>query len=481
MKILIGYPPLESVKGYPLLSGNRQFQWFSHPTIIFPIVPASAATLLKNEGYEVIWKDGIAEHLTKNQFFNYISFIKPDLFAFETKTPVIKQHWKIISELKKNFPGMKIVIFGDHVTAIPSETMKKSKVDFVITGGDYDFSLLELCNYLTRKKEMPKGLWYRENGEIKNNGKFELNHNLNELPFIDRDLCKWKLYEKEYNMKYKPFMYIMSGRDCPWGRCSFCSWPRLYPNFRTRSVENVLDEIGILIKKYKVKEIFNDVGTHPGGVWLREFCNGMIERKYNKKIAYSTNFRFDYVNEEDAKLMKKAGFRLLKMGLESGSQETLVRLNKGINIEQIREGCRILKKAKLTVQLTVMYGYFWEGIEDATKTYLLTKELMENGWADVLQSTIVMPYPSTRLFREVIENNGFIIKPDDWEKFDMTEPVMKGKNMFSESIKKYCDDTYKLFFTPKYVIRTTLKNLWNPKYLFRGAMAAFRHVKDFKK
>ena len=60
MKIVIGYPPLESKKGTALLSQNRQFQWFSSPTYIYPVIPASTATLLAKNGHQVLWLDGIA-------------------------------------------------------------------------------------------------------------------------------------------------------------------------------------------------------------------------------------------------------------------------------------------------------------------------------------------------------------------------------------------------------------------------------------
>lgn len=61
MKIAISYPPLESPKGIPLLSQNRQFQWFNEPTYIYPMLPAYTATMLQDDGFEVIWDDGIAE------------------------------------------------------------------------------------------------------------------------------------------------------------------------------------------------------------------------------------------------------------------------------------------------------------------------------------------------------------------------------------------------------------------------------------
>src|SRR3989338_7929236 len=95
LKISISYPPLESEKGIPLLGQNRQFQWFSEPTYIYPMVPSYAATLLKENGFEVIWDDAIAEGLTYAQWIERIMREQPDVVAIETKTPVIKRHWKI--------------------------------------------------------------------------------------------------------------------------------------------------------------------------------------------------------------------------------------------------------------------------------------------------------------------------------------------------------------------------------------------------
>ena len=96
MKIAISYPPLESHKGTPLLAQNRQFQWFNNPAYIYPMVPAYAATLLKKNGYEVLWDDGIAENKNYEKWCKDIERQKPDLIALETKTPVVKKHWNII-------------------------------------------------------------------------------------------------------------------------------------------------------------------------------------------------------------------------------------------------------------------------------------------------------------------------------------------------------------------------------------------------
>jgi len=192
MKIFIGYPPTESEKGVALLSQNRQFQWFSNPSYLFPVVLGSAATLLKKEGYDVFWTDAVAEKISLEEFIEKFEKEKPDLFVFETKTPVIKQHWKTINKIKEKFPEMKIAVVGDHVTAFPEETLENSKADFVSCGGDFDFNLLELCRWIDKKeKKCPEGIYYRKEKKIVNSGKFSLKHNLDELPFIDRELTKW--------------------------------------------------------------------------------------------------------------------------------------------------------------------------------------------------------------------------------------------------------------------------------------------------
>ena len=272
-------------------------------------------------------------------FSGYLRMTKPDLFLFETKTPVIRQHWQTIRNIKSVCPTLKIALVGDHVTALPEETLENAPVDYLLCGGDYDFLLRDLLQHLMTHTPLPHGIMYHAaDGQIAGDKAFELDHKLDDAPFIDRDLTHWEMYEKEYNLRGKPFMYIMSGRDCWHGKCTFCAWTTLYPHFRARSVNNVLGEIGQLIEKYNVKEIFDDSGTLNTGDWLRQLCAGLQERGYARKINYSCNMRFGALKPEDYVMMKQAGFRLLKFGLESANQATLDRLEKKTRVEQIDGG-----------------------------------------------------------------------------------------------------------------------------------------------
>ena len=488
MKISISYPPIISKKGVPLLSQNRQFQYFQSPTYIYPVVPAYAATLLANAGYDVVWDDGIAEEKAYSQWLNDIERSNPDVIMIETKTPVVKKHWSMMCDMKKVLPFSKVVLVGDHVTALPQESMEQSKVDFVLTGGDYDFLLLNLVDFLNGKVEkLEPGVWYRENGNIKSTGQFKLNHSLDDLPHINRDLTKWQLYsERNGNFKVTPGAYTMAGRDCWWrkdGGCTFCSWPTLYPTFRAMKPERLADEIGLLVEHYGVKSVFDDTGCFPAGEWLRRFANLMIERGYNKKVQFSCNMRFGALMRDDYRLMKKAGFRMLLFGVESGSQATLDRLNKGTTVEGIVNECRVPREEGLEPHITIMVGYPWETRENALSTLNLAKMLMEQGWAVTLQSTIVIPYPGTRLYAEALENGWFRIDPKEYDRFDMKEPVLSTPDMTPEEVMKICNEIYKVFLSPKYMLKqlVRIRSLRDVKYSIEGVAKVMGHVKDFNR
>lgn len=484
MKIAIAYPPLKDVKGIPALGQNRQYQVLSAAWTAYPMVPSYAATLLKEAGYDVFWDDGITEGLSYKEWEKRITKQRPDLIVIETKTPVVKQHWKVIENVKAQMPNVKCVLAGDHVTALPEESMKNSLVDYILTGGDYDFLLLNLCNYLSRGENLEPGIWYREGNEIKNTGHFVLNHDLDSLPFIDRDLTKWRLYAfKNSNYCRTPGTYTMFARDCWWAGCTFCSWAHtLYPRktYRVMSVERALDEIGHIVDNYPVREIMEDSGSFPVGDWLREFCQGMVERGYNKRVRINCNMRFNTgLTKSDYQLMGRAGFRFLLYGLESANQKTLDQINKNLRVEQIEPVLRWAKQAGLNPHITVMVGFPWETRADAQKTLDFSKELFKKGLVDTLQATIVIPYPGTPLFAEA-KQKGWL-KTLNWERYDMGEPVLKTK-MSNEEIKALVQGFYKAVFSPQFVFRKLKQALSDfdlLRYYLRLGLKFFSKLQDF--
>jgi radical SAM superfamily enzyme YgiQ (UPF0313 family) len=537
MKVLITYPPLPSRKGVPLLSQNRQFQWFNKPTFVYPMVPAYAATLAARAGHDARWADGIAERWTPGRFEDEVRRFAPDFILIEAKTPIIKAYWAVIRRLKEIHPRGLIALCGDHVTALPEESLNACPVDFVLTGGDYDFALVDLLamiegngggeEFTTKERgdhkegsgvdspacvthsanlpslegspkggvgfppsfprhstldtlhAAPPGLFYRGDGGIRSTGAFELTRDLNTLPFIDRDLTRWKLYATENgNFKHTPGTYTMVGRDCWWGRCAFCSWTTLYNKWRSQSPARLLDEIGLLLERYPIREIFDDTGCFPAGQWLREFCEGAIARGYHKRVVLGCNMIPGVLSQDLYNLMAAAGFRFVLFGLESADQTTLDRIDKCGKSKDIENSMRMAKQAGLEPHVTCMVGYPWETRAQAQATIDLTRGLFDKGHIDTLQATIVIPYPGTPLFKECREKGW--LKTEDWDRYDMREPVMKTP-MSDAEIMAMTRGIYRSFLTPRFILRKLLSiRSWRDVVFYtRAAARVIGHLLDF--
>lgn len=175
---------------------------------------------------------------------------------------------------------------------------------------------------------------------------------------------------------------------------------------------------------------------------------------------------------------------MLLYGLESANQKTIDKLNKGITIAKVKKELKIIQVVNqetgghLQPHLTCMIGYPWETKKQARKTIEMTRRLFNKGLIDSLQATIVIPYPGTTLFKEAEKNNW--LKTKDWNKFDMSQPVMKTP-MRDEEILALTRGVYKSFITPRFLLRKTvsIRNIDDLKFFYRVAKAVLGHLADF--
>lgn len=499
IRVVVGYPPIESKKGVPLLSQNRQFQFFNSPTFIYPMVPAYAATNLKKAGYQVFWLDGIAEQKSYADWKEEFCALEPDYFLLETKAPVIKAHWRQIADLKKALPKLRVILVGDHVTFLPTESFEQSPVDYIIAGGDYDFVVVNLLDHIHRGGDLAGGVYWRQGDKkirhkpwqtftladkrrVHTSGLPALKHNLDELPFIDRELTRWELYAYQNgNYKYTPATYMYSGRDCWWNRCTFCVWDHtLNPlgSYRSFSPERLFAEVKHVVDRYGVREIFDDAGTMFIGPRLRQFCQLLIDSGYNKKVVYGCNMRFNALTADYYRLMKKANFRFILYGMESGNQKTLDKLDKGIKVEEIVAGAKAASEAGLEPHATIMLGYPWETLEDARRTIELAKYCFRKGYFHTMQATIVIPYPGTPLWKEA-KAKGWLLT-EDYDDYDMRRPVMKIP-FPEEQLLELVQDLYSAFFSPQYVWRklTSIRSVDDVKFFYVAGKKLMGHLLDF--
>lgn len=471
-RVCITYPPFEYNKGFPLMSLNRQFQWVRNFTSNYPMLLAYAATLLKNNGYDVFFIDTVARKMDIIDWLIQIDKINPQLIFFEATTATINYTWDTINAIKDKYKNAYIVLAGSHVTALPEESFLKSEVDFVVTGGDYDVLLLSIVNYINNGEKLKEGIYYKTSqGNIRNTGKCKLDYPLDRLPFIDRNLTNWKLYSKE-NEYYKktPATFIMSGRGAVFNNYNCADSNILFNNVRLRNPINVVDEIEYLHKRYGIKEFVDVTVSFPMGEWLSLFCQTMIERKLNKKVYIDCYMYFTDLDYHYYKMMKKAGFKTLIVTFPSANTKTLEKLSPSyINIDSMIESIKMARKAGLLIDMMVKIGYPWENEEDIIATFDVIKYLMTNGYINTMNTSIFVPYPGTNIFNYCKDND--YINTDNWFEYDMRGSVMK---LEVDDIFQYVEYFYNLSFNPMYVLNKILSI--RDIYDIRHHINSFRNI-----
>lgn len=488
MKISISYPPIVNNIGQKaMVSQNRNVQYFKKPTYLLPVVQAQAATKLKKNGFDVIWDDGNSDLKTYDEWFKNIVNLKPDLIFFEGTTPVMNFLWKLSGELKLALPNSILCMGGYHAMRQPQETLLKSSFDIVIKSTNLDFLLLDLAKEINSKNLFlenleTKGITYKTSNShnIVDNGNFKMVENLDSSDVVDRNLVKWRNYAYENgNFLQTPGTYASSViRDCMFGKCTFCRYNGPELSFSKMSIKKSVDEYEDLILNHGVKEIFDDSGVWYRGKDAIDFAKEIIKRGLHKKDCYfGFNTRFEYLDEETIKWLAKANFRFILIGLESGSNFTLNKLNKGYSMKEVYTNLKLMTKYGLHPHLTIMVGYYWETMEMLNETKNVVKDLMFKGLARTLQVTICTPVDYTPYHIECLDQK--ILLVDNYDDFDMSKVIVKtpiDPSHYYKAIK----EIYSIAFHPKFIFRQILfllkfkKRDW--QFLFTYSLRAIRRV-----
>ncbi len=490
MRVAISYPPIINKIGQKaMVSQNRNVQYFSVPTYLLGVTHAQAATMLKNDGVNVIWDDGNAQLKNFDEWFLNLIELNPQIIVLESTTPIMDIMWEITKKIKNKLPNSIIVMTGYHSMRKPEETINNSCTDIVILSNHVDFVLNKLVNEIKNKFNLElkdlttDSICYKDsNGKIIDNKSFKKIENINKSSIIDRDLVQWKNYAYENgNFLQTPGTYATSViRDCTFGKCTFCRYNGPELSFSVMNIKRSVDEYENLIKNYGVKEIFDDSGVWYRGKDAKDFANEIISRGLHKQNCYfGFNTRFEYLDEETIKLLAKANFRFVLIGLESGSNDTLNKLRKGYTNETVIKTLSLMKKYGLHPHLTIMVGYYWETKEMLEETVNFVKKLMFEGLARTLQVTLCTPLDYTPYHQECIDQKVLLAK--NYEDHDMSKLIVKTP-IPHEEYYKAVKDMYFIAFHPKFILRQILflftfkKRDW--QFLLTYSVRAIRRVKQ---
>jgi radical SAM superfamily enzyme YgiQ (UPF0313 family) len=392
---------------------------------------------------------------------------KPKIIGITCLTSFYKAALKTAELVKEIFPDCLVAMGGPHVTISPEDPLKKDFVDVVVRH-EGEYTLLDLAKNIHNLKEI-KGISYKKDDKIIHNENREFIKNLDELPFPARHLIPRTDYRAPPDQQLaSPTDSIMTTRGCPYS-CTFCSSGLIWGhNIRSRSINNVVDEVELLVNKYKVKSIiFMDDTFFPGKEM--EFCKEMIKRGLHKKVEWSCETRVNMAEEEKMKLMKKAGCKYIFFGVEAADDELLKRINKKITIPQVKKAIKMAKKIGFITRTSFIIGLPGETREQSLKTLKFAKELD----ADFSKWSVFVPYPGTKEFYTLKDE----IKNFNWDDYLSIagylsrNPIYVPKGRTYEELAKLQKEFHrKYYMRPGKVFRhlTKIRNFRDIKRYFKA-------------
>lgn len=351
--------------------------------------------ILKNEGHYVRVIDAQAEKI--ENLDELISNF--DVVVILTSVMTFDEDAVVLEHLKKCNSELTSIVFGAHPTFMPELCLQKEGVDIIVQG-EGDFAIRDLVNTLNKKDsswQNTKGIGFRRNGAIQINEPYPQIENLDELPFVDWSLLpKNNLYFNPLVRRY-PYVTDLTTRGCP-GRCTFCMDPVFYGRkTRARSVKNVIEGF----KRYLslgYKEIYlRDEMFSFFRERNRQICTEMIRNKMD--LTWLCSAKIGTVDKEDLKLMKEAGCHTIKFGVESGVQEILNNVKKGITLKQTRQTFKWVHETGIDTHAHLMLGLPGETEKTIRKTLSFVKEINPT----TMTIAIVTPFPGTPLFEIAAE------------------------------------------------------------------------------
>jgi len=242
----------------------------------------------------------------------------------------------------------------------------------------------------------------------------------------------------------------MTSRGCP-GRCTFCSTKIFGKNIRSHSADYIIKEIKMLIENYGIKEIsFYDDTFTANQKFVEKLCKSIIREKID--ITWGCMSRANCLNYPLLKLMKKAGCHQIGIGIESADSRILKNIKKMMDLKQIEQGAKLIKKVGIDLRAMFMFGNPGETSKTVEKNIEYALRLNP----DLVIFNIATPFPGTEMF-EWAKNNGYL-NTFNWDKYDLMNVVMELPTIKSNELKKYYKLAYKRFYMrPSYLLRKLFK------------------------
>ncbi|MBY0337740.1 MAG: hopanoid biosynthesis associated radical SAM protein HpnJ [Acetobacteraceae bacterium] len=317
-----------------------------------------------------------------------------DLCVLHTSTPSFASDVKVAAALKEANPNLKVGLIGAKVAVQAEESLRDAPVIDWVARNEFDFTVKDVADGMDLKAI--RGLSYRNaDGIIVHNDDRPVLEDMDSLPFVS-EVYKRDLDYQKYFIGYlkHPYVSFYTGRGCK-SRCTFCLWPQTVGGhrYRTRSVENVIEEVKYIQANFPgLKEIFFDDDTFTDNLPRAE----EIARGLGKLgVTWSCNAKAN-VPRESLKVMADNGLRLLLVGYESGNQQILHNIKKGMRVDVARKFTKDCHELGIAIHGTFILGLPGETKETIQETIRFAIETNPH----TIQVSLAAPYPGTFLYEQ---------------------------------------------------------------------------------
>jgi hopanoid biosynthesis associated radical SAM protein HpnJ len=321
-----------------------------------------------------------------------------ELAVLHTSTPSFASDVKVAAALKDANPKLKIGLVGAKVAVEPEASLAASRAIDFVAREEFDFTIKEVAE--GRAFSDTDGLSYRNGaGDIAHNRDRAVLEDMDSLPFVT-EVYKRDLKVEDYFIGYlkHPYVSLYTGRGCK-SRCTFCLWPQTVGGhrYRVRSVDHVIEEIR-RAKSYfpQVKEFFFDDDTFTDNLPRAE----AIARELGRLgVTWSCNAKAN-VPRATLEVLRDNGLRLLLVGYETGNQQILYNIKKGMRVDVARRFTKDCHELGITIHGTFILGLPGESRETIEETIKFAADINPH----TIQVSLAAPYPGTELYRQAVEN-----------------------------------------------------------------------------
>lgn len=414
-------------------------------SIRLPVMSLAYCASVLSKYHEVVVLDAANEELSLNQTSFQINKHSPDWIISMTSISALFEELKFLSDLKKD-SNLTVGLIGDAATSMAKKILTNYSIDFIVRGDEPEFVFQLLGGDINYKNV--KGMIYKENGSIHDQGDPGMVMDLDSLPFPKWELFPTQSYRYFPILRQLPFLPILSTRGCPYG-CIYCPYTSNQGlKYRFRSPKNVVEELIYLKEKFGVHAVqFRDPTFTLKKDRTLEICNGIIKNQLN--IEWGCETRVDCLDEPLIEKMVEAGLKGVNIGIESSDREVVRNVKRGwIDPKHIQRMVKFMHKAGVRIS-----GFFIIGLPGETrKTIDNTLSFALDIPLSYAEFKIATPFPGTPLF-ELAKQNKWIedVKVEDYTSYN---PTMKISNeLDSDYLKKVANSAYRSFYMrPKKII-----------------------------